>query len=834
MMYANQRCPSSEDPSRADLVLRAGRPGIVARAIWAALICVLLAACGRSGSPRPTAMPPLAAATAEDLPETNASKAIRSAEGGRVALRDGAEVQIPPKALSDTAIVSLKVVAAPPAVPIPRNLIGRAYEFGLEGGNLVGLARIRLPLPSAVTPDQYEIAVYRWNGQAWERVLARDVGNALEFGTDVPGGIFGVLGQWRHADASLALALARPTDARGITPIKASGQYRYTTLPLLQNELVPARLTWKLDTSGGMGQITGNGQLDRTIGEQQLWFKPDPAQAQGVIEFAQDFEVGASTLDLQPGVARNIYAILTVEDSPAPTRRMSKAIGYTLILPVRVVGTDVVRPILAVEPPSNLRWHVRFNGQSMAQRPAITPTLPLGEFLALGGLGEYHITLEATIDGKAQTVSNEVVVTLALPATATPIPFWTPSPMPRAQVTLPPPIATPTAGSTPPATPTRRTPPGERTATPTATPPTAGEATITPTATRPAWASTFWADKYRLAQGECTLLHWNIQNVRSVYLNGASVTGVEDRRECPGETTAYVLSITLNDGTRQDLRLSIAVQTSSEPDIRFEADRYTIVKGECTELRWQTQDVSAVYLNDSGIPGTASKEVCPETSTVYTLRVERTGSPTTLKSLTIKVLPAEQIPFTFWAEQYALEPNKCTNLHWSVRGVNAVYLNKPDGEVGVTGDGVYRACPTTLSQAYTLRAEASEDRKASKTIIINTFDPNAPGLGQNEVIAQGIVNSVTNVVDADPNAAGEQPGYQIILDGLMPLFKGPGDCCEAAVTFKITQAQTDDALANAVDWPVNPGQFVEFRGDCTGGTCVLPVNKTFYFKLRSD
>ncbi len=831
MMHANRSRPSSEQSSTNAERATAAR---YARAIWAALICVLLAACGRTATPGPTPTPPAAAATSADLPETIASRAIRAAEGGRVALRDGAEVQIPPNALSDAAVVSLKVVSAPPAVPIPRSLIGRAYEFGLEGGSLTGIARIRLPLPSAVTPDQYDIAVYRWSGQAWERVLARHAGNALEFGTDVPGGVFGVLGQWRHADASLALTLSRTTDERGVTPVTATGQYRYTSLPLLQNELVPARLTWKLDTSGGMGQITGNGQLDRTIGEQQIWFKPDPAQSQGVIEFAQSFEIGANTLDLQPGVTRNIYAILTVEDSPAPTRRMSKAVGYTLILPVRVVGAEAVRPALAVEPPANLRWHVRFNGQSMAQRPAITPTLPLGEFLALGGLGDYSITLEATIDGKTQTVSNEVVVTLALPVTPTPIPSRTPSPMPRAQATLPAPIATPTAGGPAPATPTRRTPPGERTATPSPTPTVAGEATITPTATRPTWASTFWADKYRLVQGECTVLHWNIQNVRSVYLNGAAVTGVEDRPECPGETTAYVLSVTSNDGSRQDLRLSIAVQAASEPDIRFEADRYTIVKGECVELRWQTKDVSAVYLNDSGIPGTASKEVCPETSTVYTLRVERTGNPSTLKSLTIKVLPAEQIPFVFWAEQYAIEPNKCTNLHWSVRGVSAVYLNKPDGEAGVAGDGVYRACPTVLSQAYTLRAEASGDRKTSKTIIINAFDPNAPGLGQNEVIAQGIVNSVSNVVDADPATAGDQPGYQVILDGIMPLFKGPGNCCEAALTFKITQAQTEDAMADVVDWPVNPGQFVEFRGECVGGTCVLPANKTFYFKLRSD
>ncbi|MGC8782742.1 MAG: hypothetical protein ACP5UQ_17915, partial [Anaerolineae bacterium] len=448
MMYASKHHLSPEDAGKGS-AWPLWRCALIA---WMMFVCVLLVACGRNATPRPTATPSSGPAAIEDLPETNASKAIRVAEGGRVALRDGAEVQIPPNSLTETSVVSLKVVAAPPAVPIPRNLIGRAYEFGLDGGSLTGIARIRLPLPSAVTPDQYEIAVYRWNGQGWERVLARYAGNALEFGSDMPGGIFAILGQWRQADATLTLTLPRTADDRGITPITATGEYRYATLPLLQNELVPARLTWKLDTSGGMGQITGNGQLDRTLEEQQIWFKPDPAQSQGVIEFAQSLEVGPHTLDIQPGVTRNIYAILTVEDGPAPTRRMSKAVSYTMILPVRVVGAEAVRPTLAVEPPANLHWHVRFNGQSMAQRPAISPTLPLGEFLALGGLGDYSIALEATIDGKAQKVSNEVVVTLALPVTPTPIPTRTPSPAPRAQATLPPPSATPTAVGTPPAT----------------------------------------------------------------------------------------------------------------------------------------------------------------------------------------------------------------------------------------------------------------------------------------------------------------------------------------------------------------------------------------------
>jgi hypothetical protein len=797
---------------------------------------VIMTACARPAPTRATPTVSPAPAALEDLPETNASKAINETEGGTIALRDGATITIPPNALSDTAIVGLKLARTLPDVPIPRSLIGRPYEFDMEGGSLTGVARIRLPLPSAVTPDQYDIGAYRWNGQAWERILSRITGNAIELGTNIPGGIFSVQGQWRQADADFSLSMAPASPGRNAISVMATGQYRYATLPMLQNEYVPARLIWKLDTSGGMGQITGNPALDQTAGEALLWFKPDPAQAQGVIEFSHAFEINPAALDIQPGATYYLYAMLVVEDSPAPTRRLSKTIEYTQILPIQVIGTDVVRPTLAHEPPAGLRWHVRFNGLTMAQRPATSPNLPLGEFLAAGGLGDYSVVLEAPAEGKMRAVSNEVLIKLAVPGTPTPTPSPTPLPVTATAATAVPRVGTPTPGQAAPATPTPRTPPGVRTPTPTQTPPTVTP-TATSAATRPAWASVFWADKYLLAPGECTFLHWNIQNVTEVRFNGNAVTGTEDRRECPAETTTYTLSVKSGSGD-QDLRLSISVQTSTAASVQFSADKYTLIKGQCTVLSWETSDVSAVYLddgvNEGGVPGVATKEMCPETTSIYKLRVERSGSATTLKSLTIKVLPVEQILMSFWAEQYALEPDKCTDLHWSVHDVTGVYLDKPDGTAGVAGDGVYHACPPTRAQIYTLRAEASGDRKASRKVALNIWDPNSPGLSANEVIAQGIINSVNSVADADPATSGDQPGYDVIIDGILPLFKGAGNCCQTAVTFKITQSQTGDAMAEAVDWPVNPGQFVEFRGDCTGAVCVLPVNKTFYFKLRSN
>ena len=116
-----------------------------------------------------------------------------------------------------------------------------------------------------MTPDQYDLAAFKWNGQAWERIFARLNRNALEFGTSASDGIFSVQGQWRNADANLGLAMSAAEAGRPTVPITMTGQYRYSSLPTLQNEFVPAQLTLKLDTSGGTGQITGDDSRDKTL-----------------------------------------------------------------------------------------------------------------------------------------------------------------------------------------------------------------------------------------------------------------------------------------------------------------------------------------------------------------------------------------------------------------------------------------------------------------------------------------------------------------------------------------------------------------------------------------
>ncbi|MEM6281657.1 MAG: LysM domain-containing protein [Chloroflexota bacterium] len=51
------------------------------------------------------------------------------------------------------------------------------------------------------------------------------------------------------------------------------------------------------------------------------------------------------------------------------------------------------------------------------------------------------------------------------------------------------------------------------------------------------------------------------------------------------------------------------------------ADRTDITAGECTSLRWRVSSAAEVYLDETVVSSSGSRQVCPELTTVYTLRI---------------------------------------------------------------------------------------------------------------------------------------------------------------------------------------------------------------------
>jgi hypothetical protein len=139
----------------------------------------------------------------------------------------------------------------------------------------------------------------------------------------------------------------------------------------------------------------------------------------------------------------------------------------------------------------------------------------------------------------------------------------------------------------------------------------------------------FNADSATLNTGECTWLRWGVDNVKAVYLDGEGVTGHESRKVCPTTTRSYQLNVTCQDGTQAQKSLDIRVTSggvgSSVTPISCTPEHTSIVYGQCTILRWDVDNVRAVYLDGEGVAGHDTRNVCPIKTSTYTLRVV-TGS----------------------------------------------------------------------------------------------------------------------------------------------------------------------------------------------------------------
>ena len=104
--------------------------------------------------------------------------------------------------------------------------------------------------------------------------------------------------------------------------------------------------------------------------------------------------------------------------------------------------------------------------------------------------------------------------------------------------------------------------------------------------------------------------------------------------------------------SRSEASLSPAIASNSEPPGTLTADSNILHPGECTTLRWTTQDAEAVFLDDERVEANGSREVCPAQTTTYTLKVwlPSTGCPTAcplemVTSVTIAVVtPSTYLP----------------------------------------------------------------------------------------------------------------------------------------------------------------------------------------------
>ncbi|HIP71249.1 MAG TPA: META domain-containing protein [Anaerolineae bacterium] len=92
------------------------------------------------------------------------------------------------------------------------------------------------------------------------------------------------------------------------------------------------------------------------------------------------------------------------------------------------------------------------------------------------------------------------------------------------------------------------------------------------------------------------------------------------------------------------------------PSINFWADRTTINEGECTALRWDVKNIQAVWVYPQGanyldfpVTGQGGQQVCPNTTTTYEMKVQKTDGSFETRQVTIAVNPGNPLGNTNWA-----------------------------------------------------------------------------------------------------------------------------------------------------------------------------------------
>ncbi|MFQ5613537.1 MAG: FHA domain-containing protein [Anaerolineae bacterium] len=98
-------------------------------------------------------------------------------------------------------------------------------------------------------------------------------------------------------------------------------------------------------------------------------------------------------------------------------------------------------------------------------------------------------------------------------------------------------------------------------------------------------------------------------------------------------------------GTPGTLETPTATATlPPESSISFTASAETIGEGDCATLTWNVQNVKAVFLDEEGVVGEGSREVCPIETTTYTLRVVKNDDTEESLQITINVIKKPEAP----------------------------------------------------------------------------------------------------------------------------------------------------------------------------------------------
>ena len=174
--------------------------------------------------------------------------------------------------------------------------------------------------------------------------------------------------------------------------------------------------------------------------------------------------------------------------------------------------------------------------------------------------------------------------------------------------------------------------------------------------------------------------------------------------------------------TRAPVAATVTTPPGLIPVLR--ADKPQLTAGECTTLRWDVENVDSVFL-DSGSgeepeTGHNTRWICPDATTVYTLRVVNKDKTTQKYTTTVTVSACGDTPIISRFDASAVEVKVGTKvtLVWDVTCAQAVFFKAGSEErKDVTGHGQIEVQVTQTTQ-YSLIVQAKNNSEIKKSITI--------------------------------------------------------------------------------------------------------------------
>jgi hypothetical protein len=222
--------------------------------------------------------------------------------------------------------------------------------------------------------------------------------------------------------------------------------------------------------------------------------------------------------------------------------------------------------------------------------------------------------------------------------------------------------------------------------------------------------------------GECTTVSATASDGAEPYTftwSGGLPNGPGPHQVCPATTTTYTVTVTDADGITAT---ADAVATiSSQGCMSVEAAGGSICTGDCFTLFASASGGFEPYTYSwsNGVPsGPGPHEVCPSTSTTYT--VVATDASGTVVNTSVTVEVSDENCISVEAEGGIICLGECFTLQATASGGTPPYtFSWSPG--GFTGPGPHSACPTT-STSYTVTVTDQDGGTSSRTVVVQVIE----------------------------------------------------------------------------------------------------------------